>query len=100
MFFSTKHRKDASLNGVEEKQRKFKFVKIKIFKDNLSQRIRYRFPKRETIDQLENVSVFYFEIYNDKEFAEAYAAGLYDVNCLRDRWDRDLTPEEIKIDRV
>ena len=34
------------------------------------------------------------ETYNDQEFAEAYAAGLYDVNRLRYRWDRDLTPDE------
>ena len=39
--------------------------------------------------------VFDLETYNDQEFAEAYAVGLYDVNRLRDRWDRDLTPDEI-----
>ena len=35
------------------------------------------------------------ETHNDQEFAEAYAAGLYDVNSLRDRWNRDLTLNEI-----
>ena len=57
----------------------------------MSQRTRYRFPKQETIDQLENVFVLHLEIYNDQEFTEKNAAGLYDVNRLRDRWDRDIT---------
>ena len=35
------------------------------------------------------------ETHNDQEFAEAYAAGLYDVIRLRDKWDRDLTFVEI-----
>ena len=39
--------------------------------------------------------VFDLETNNDQEFAEAYASGLYDVNRIRDRWDRDLTPDEI-----
>ena len=38
--------------------------------------------------------VFNLETYNDQEFAKSYAAGLYDVNWLRDRWDRDLSPDE------
>ena len=62
---------------------------------NLKQRIRFRFPKHETIDQLENVFVFGLETYEDHELAESYAAGLYNVNCSRDRWDVDLTPDEI-----
>ena len=60
----------------------------------MCQRIRYRFSKHETIDQLENVFVFDLETYNDQEFAEAYAAGIYDVNRLRDKWDRDLTLDQ------
>ena len=51
------------------------------------------------IDQLENVFVFDLETYNDQEFAEAYAAGLYDVNRLRDKWDRDLTSDELVTER-
>ena len=43
--------------------------------------------------------VFDFETYKDQEFAEAYAAGLFDVNRLRDRWDTDLTCDEIEIER-
>ena len=39
--------------------------------------------------------VFDLETYNDQEFAEAYAAGLYDVIRLRDRWDRDSTSDDI-----
>ena len=39
--------------------------------------------------------VFDLETYNDQDFAEAYAAGFYDVNRLRDRWDTDLAPDEI-----
>ena len=38
--------------------------------------------------------VFDLDTYNDQEFAEAYQ-GLYNVNRLRDRWDRDLTPEQV-----
>ena len=39
------------------------------------------------------------ETCNDQENAEAYAAGLYDVNRLQDRWDRDLTVQEIETER-
>ena len=71
----------------------------KINEKNLKQRIRYRFPKHETIDQLKNVFVFDLETHNDQEFAEAYAARLYDVNHLRDKWNRDLTSDELIIER-
>ena len=71
----------------------------KINENNLKQIIRYRFPKHETIDQLKNVFVFDLETHNDQEFAEAYAAGLYNVNPLRDKWDRDLAPDEIVIEK-
>ena len=94
-----KNRKDSLLNGVNEIEKTFRYVKNRINKNNLKQRIRYRFPKHETIDQLENVFVFDLETHNDREFAEAYAAGLYDVNRLRDRWHRDLTSNEIIIEK-
>ena len=94
-----KNRRDSLLNGVNEIDKNFKYIKNKINENNLKQRIRYRFPKHETIDQLENVFVFDLETHNDQEFAEAYAAGLYDVNRLHDKWDRDLTPDELVIER-
>ena len=94
-----KNRKDSLLNGVNEIDENFKYVKNKIYENNLKQRIRYRFPKHEIIDQLENVFVFDLETHNDQEFAEAYAAGLYDVNRLHDKWDRDLTPDELVMER-
>ena len=94
-----KNRKDSLLNGVEEIEKNFKYVKNRINENNLKQRIRYRLPKHETIDQLENVFVFDLETHSDQEFADAYAAGLYDVNRLRDNWDRDLTPDELVIER-
>ena len=78
-------------NGVEEKEKKFNYVKKRISKDNSSQRICFRLPKHATIDHSENVSVFDLETYNFQDFAEAYAAGFYDVNRFRDRWGRDLT---------
>ena len=65
----------------------------------MKQKKRYRFPKHETIDQLENVFVFDSETHKDQEFAEAYAAGLYDVNLLKDKWDRDLTSDELVVER-
>ena len=74
-------------------------MKNKINEDNLSQRIRFKFPKHEILDQLENVFVFNSETYNDQAFAEAYAAGLYGVNRLRDRWDREKNSEEIQTQR-
>ena len=80
-----KNRKDSSLNGVNEIEKNFKYVKNKINENNLKKRIRYRFPKHEPIDQLENVFVFDLETHIDQEFAEPYAAGLYDVNRLRDK---------------
>ena len=94
-----KNRKDSLLNGVKEVDENFKYVKNKINEDDLKQRIRYRFPKHETIDQLENVFVFDLETHNDQEFAETYGAGLYDVNRFRDKWDRDLTSNELVIER-
>ena len=65
----------------------------------MKHRSRYRFPKHETRNHLEKVFVFDSETHNDQEFAEAYAAGLYDVNRLRDKWDRDLTFVEIAIEK-
>ena len=50
------------------------------------------------IDQLGNVFVFDLETHNNQAFAETYTAELYDVNRLCDRWDRDLTPDEILIE--
>ena len=94
-----KNRKDSLLNGVEEIDKNFKYVKKKINENNLKQRYRYRFSKHETIGQLENVFVFDLETHNDQELAEAHAAGLYDVNRLRDKWDRDLTVQEIETER-
>ena len=38
--------------------------------------------------------VFDLETYNDQKFTESYAAGLYDGNRSRDKWDRDLGPDE------
>ena len=93
-----KNRKDSLLNGVYEIERNFKYFKNKINENNLKQRIRYRFPKHETIDQLKNVFVFDLETHNDNEFAETYAAGLYDVNRLHDRWRRDLSDNELVIE--
>ena len=93
-----KTRKDSLLNGVNEIDENFRYVK-KINENNLKQRIRYRFPKHETIGQLENVFVFELKTHNDQEFAEPYAAGSYDVNRLRDRWYRDLTSDELPIEK-
>ena len=54
-----KNRKHNILNGEKEKEGKFKFVKKRVNKYNLSQKNRrHRFPKHETGDQLENVFVF------------------------------------------
>ena len=94
-----KNRKDSLLNGVQEIENNFKYIKNKINENNLKQRILYRFPKHETINQLENVFVFGLETHNDQEFAETYAAGLYDVNLLKDCWYRDLNSNELIIER-
>ena len=94
-----KNRNDSLLIGVNEIERNFKYVKNKTNENNLRQRFCYIFPKHETIDELENVFVFDLETHNDQEFAEAYAAGLYDVNRLRGKWGRDLTSDELIIER-
>ena len=94
-----KNRKDSLLNEVDEIDKNFKHIKNKVNENNLKQRIRYRFPKHETIDQFEKVFVFDLETHNDQEFAEAYAAGLYDVNRLQDKWVKDLTSDELVIER-
>ena len=98
MFFGKK-RKDSLLNGVEDKDRNFKYVKNSINEKNLKQRIRYTFAKHETIDQLENVFKFDIETHDDQEFAEAYEASLFDVNGSREKWDRDLTSDEIVVEK-
>ena len=94
-----KNRRDSLLNGVQKIENIFKYVKNNINEKNLKQRILYRFPKHEPINQLENVFVFDLETHNDQEFAEAYAAGLYDVNRLKDCWHRDLISNELIIER-
>ena len=99
VLFGRKIEKTLLLNGVNEIDKNFKYVKNKINENNLKQSFRYRSPKHETIDQLENVLVFDLETYNDQEFAEAYATGLYDVNCLKDNWNGDLTSDESVIER-
>ena len=47
---NSKKRKDALLNGEEEVEKKFNFVKNQIKEDNLSQRISYKITQLETID--------------------------------------------------
>ena len=92
-------KRDILLDGVEETEGNFKNIKNLINENILKQRIRYRFPKLETKDQLENVFVFDLATHNGQEVADAYAAGLYDENRLRDPWNRDLTPDEKKIEK-
>ena len=94
-----KNRKYSLLNGVQEKENNFKYVKNIINENNSKQRIPYRFPKHEIINHLENVFVFDLETHIDQEFAEAYAVGLYDVNRLKDCWYRDLNSIELIIER-
>ena len=90
-----KNGKDSLFNGVEEIERKFSYVRNKIIEKILKQKISDRFTKHETIGQLDKVFVFELGTYNDQQSAAAYAAGLNDVNRMRDRWNRDLTPHEI-----
>ena len=40
--------------------------------------------------------VFDLETYNNQQLAEAYAAGLNDVNRSQDQWNRDLTLREME----
>ena len=61
-----KNRKDSLLNGVQEIENNFKYVKNKINENNLKKRILYRFPIHEPINQLENVFVFDLETHNDQ----------------------------------
>ena len=90
-----KNKRDSLLNDLHEKEGIFKNVPININENRLQQRLRYRFPEHETMDQLYNVFVFDLGTHNNQELAEAYAAGLYVANRLRDRSDRDLSPDEI-----
>ena len=99
MCYLEKSRRDTFLNRVKEIDRKFRHVKILLNENKVKQTSRYRFPKHETIDQLENVFVFDLETYNDQEIAEAYSAGLHVVNPLRHKWDRNLTGQERKTER-
>ena len=80
-------RKNILLNAVEQVERNFKDVESKINEHNLSPRICYTFPEQNKADQVENVSVFDLETYNNQKYAETNATGLYDANRLRDKWD-------------
>ena len=51
------------------------------------------------MDQLKNVFVFDMGTYYDQKYAEANAAGLYDVNRLPEMWYRDLTPDAIETEK-
>ena len=55
------NRRDSLLDGVEEIEKKFKYGRSFLNENILKQRIRYRFPKHETIDQLEKLFVFDLE---------------------------------------
>ena len=94
-----KKRKDSSLNGVEEIETTFKYGKNKINEDKLRQRICYRFPKQDMVSQLENGFIFDLETYIEKEYASPFAAGLYDVNRLREMWNKGLFPDETVIEK-
>ena len=95
-----KNRKDALQNGVDGIDKIFKMLKMKKKNEiSLEQRIRWKLPEHETTDQLENVFLFALQTYNDQEFAESNAAGLYDLNCLRVKWDRDLISDEMVIEK-
>ena len=54
-----------------------------------------RLPKQDKIDQIENVLPFDLETCNRKQYAQTYPAGSYNVNRLRDKSIRVLTPEKI-----
>ena len=51
------------------------------------------------MEQLEIVFVFNLKTYNKKEDATPYRAGLYNVNRLREVWNRDLTPDGKAIEK-
>ena len=51
------------------------------------------------MDQWQNVFVFDLETYIENECATPYAAGLYNVNQLREMWKMGLIPVEIEIEK-
>ena len=65
-YLETKKEKMEKPNGVNEMERKFKHFKNKINEDILNQIIPNRFPKDETIDQLEKVFVFDLETWRSR----------------------------------
>ena len=58
-----KNGKDSLLNGIDDMENNFRYIRNKINENNLKQKIRYRFPKHEKTDQLENVFVFDLETH-------------------------------------
>ena len=99
VLFGRKNRQLSLLFGIKQIDRVFKYVKNIINENNLKGRIRFRLPKHESIDHFENEFMFDIETQNNQEFAEADAGGLYDENCWRDKWDIDLTVQEMKTER-
>ena len=89
-----KNRRNSLINGVEELERNFEYVKNRMNENILNHRIRYRLPKRETIDQLEKVFVFDLETKNDK-YLQKHMQLDYMMYIVYEISNRDLFLDEI-----
>ena len=72
------------------------------FSDNvLKQVVKYKFPLCNEKDCLFAVFSFDLETVNvpNQDFCEAYAAGCFHLNRLKECFNGDLTEEELKIER-
>ena len=90
---------DSLSNAAKEVEDNFKYIKNKINNTSLKNVVKYKFPFKEKYNELDNVFIFDIETANIDDKAVPYAIGLYDLSRLKYRYKKDLTINEIEIER-
>ena len=88
-------------NAIKELEANFDYESNYITGNILKQVQEYKFPTSTEKDCLFLVSSFHLETVNVpyQEYCEAYAAGCYHLDRLKECYNGDLSEEELKIER-
>ena len=88
-------------NAIQELEKNVEYEPNHISENNLKQVVEYKFPKSNEKDCLFAVFSFDLETVNvpDQEFCEAYAAGCYHLDRLKDCFNGDFTEKELETER-
>ena len=88
-------------DAIKELEKKFEYQPNHVTDNILKQVVEYIFPISNEKDCLFAVFSFDLETVNMpyQEFCEAYAAGCYHLDRLKECYSGDLTEEELKIER-